>query len=402
MTPNFEPDSREVLVTPPLIPENRKNCDFEPLRAPQKVANFPRVFRTHRQTFGHVDWLTLSQSHPGANLPKINDGCVMAFDADGEIDYTTLKAFQVEGSFDSSVYLRCDGQTIDFTGNPSRWGRSDNVFGYDLTDCIHIANGILAEHGLPPFSPGESFWLQNAGDSTVKQWTGCRIRRIDFTQNYSTGSPEAAYAFLRWLASQKMKLLKTGHWGDYETVDFGRHSKRKYFKVYSKAKDLLKHSKAKQDVSTFEKAARLESIEKIAEYAQISGLVRAELTLKTTALIDLNCQFLGNLDMSVIEAEFNKCAQVFTRANAQMDDLEHLPRATLAVYRMWQAGDNLKEKVRKSQFYAHRKALLPFGIDIAIPSNVLRFDPPTRVITLSAMTPPDWYSLPPVRHLRAA
>ena len=106
--------------------------------------------------------------------------------------------------------------------------------------------------------------------------------------------------------------------------------------------------------------------------------------------------------MKVIEAEFNKCAEVFTRANAQMDDLEHLPRATLAVYRMWQAGDNLKEKVKKSQFYAHRKALLPFGIDIAIPSNVLRFEPPTRVITLSAMTPPDWYSLPPVRHLRAA
>lgn len=402
MTPNFSPDSREVLVTPPLIPVHRKKGDFEPVPAPQKVANFPRIFRTHQQTFGHVDWLSLSQAHPGANLPKINDGCVMAFDSDGEVDYTTLKAFKVEGSFESSVFLRCDGTTIDFVGNPSKWGRTDNVFGYDFTDCLHVVNGILAEHGLPPFSAGESFYRQKSGEDSQKQWTGCRIRRIDLTQNYATGSPEAAHAFLRWLAGQKMKLLKTGHYGDYDTVDFGRGSKRKYFKVYAKAAELLKHSKTKQDVSTFEKAARLESIEKIAEYARASGIVRAELTLKSNALLDLNCQYLGSLDMKVIEAEFNACAQVFTRANAPIDELEHLPRETLAAYRMWQAGDDVKTKIKKSQLYVHRKRLLSHGIDILIPSNVVRFTPPTRVITLSALTPPDWYSLPPVRHLRAA
>lgn len=265
---------------------------------------------------------------------------------------------------------------------------------------MHVVNGILAEHGLPPFSAGESFYRQKSGEDSQKQWTGCRIRRIDLTQNYATGSPEAAHAFLRWLAGQKMKLLKTGHYGDYDTVDFGRGSTRKYFKVYAKAAELLKHSKAKQDVSTFEKAARLESIEKIAEYARASGIVRAELTLKSNALLDLNCQYLGSLDMKVIEAEFNACA-IFTRANAPIDELEHLPRETLAAYRMWQAGDDVKTKIKKSQLYVHRKRLLSHGIDILIPSNVVRF---TRPLASSPVSPypSRLVQPPPVRHLRAA
>lgn len=400
MVVDFGHHSRKVLVTPSFFPENRKTGDFE------RDSAFENGLETgsKKQTFGHVDWLSLSQSFPGQNLPKINDGCVMVFDSDGECEHTTLKSFQVSGSYESSVFLRCDGTTIDFTGNPSRWGRTDNVYGYTFSESLIIVNSILRSHGLPPFTSGIPYWEQGLnGSQRRKAWTGCRVRRIDLTQNYETGSPESAHAFLRWLATQKMKSLKTAHYGDYDTVDFGRGSNRKYFKVYSKGVELLKHSKSKQDVSTLEKSHRLETIDRIAEYVRACGLVRAELTLKTKALFDLNCCYLGSFDMPTIEAEFRKCSEVFERANAEMDDLEHLPRATLAVYRMWQAGDDIKTKVQKSQFYEQRKKLLPYGIDISIPSNVVQFVPRTRVITLSASTnPPDWYQLPPVRNLVAA
>jgi hypothetical protein len=69
---------------------------------------------------------------------------------------------------------------------------------------------------------------------------------------------------------------------------------------------------------------------------------------------------------------------------------------------MWQAGADVKNKFSKSAFYRHSSALLAHGIDIFNPSNVIRFEPKTRVIALTAAIPPDWYQLPSVGTLRAA
>jgi hypothetical protein len=118
--------------------------------------------------------------------------------------------------------------------------------------------------------------------------------------------------------------------------------------------------------------------------------------LKSKALHDLRCYYLGELDMNVIEVEFKKHASVFERATAEVDSLAELDGKTLAIYRLWQAGDDVKAKIPKSSIYRYRKALLPHGIDIFIPSNVIRFEPKTRVITLSAAVAPDWYDLPSV------
>jgi hypothetical protein len=101
--------------------------------------------------------------------------------------------------------------------------------------------------------------------------------------------------------------------------------------------------------------------------------------------------------MNVIEAEFKKHSSVFERANAEIDSMATLDAKTLSVYRMWQAGDDLKGKFSKSGLYRYRSALLPHGIDIFIPSNVIRFEPKTRVIALSAAVAPDWYDLPAIQ-----
>lgn len=414
MTPDFGCSARKVLVTPSFIPENRNFDDFEgdfeavtddfrDICRPLGLVAADVVPGSHEQFVGHVDWLSMSQTHEGCHLPRINDGAVIRVNADGECEHTTLKAFQVEGSFDSSCYLRCDGSKVDFIGNPSRWGRPDNVFGYTFSECVLIINGILADKGLPPFTPGnKSYRLsKGGGKGEIKHhWSGATISRLDITQNYITGSPEQAHSFLRWLSTQKLGRKQTKVYGDCTTVDFGAGSKRYYFKVYNKGVELLKHSKAK-DADGFKKE-RLEEIDRIANWVTEQGLVRAELTIKSKALHDLNCYYLGDIDMSVIEAEFKRHTQVFERADAEHDFLSELPRATLATYRMWQAGDDLRAKMGKSQYYAHRKALLPFGVDIAIPSSVVRFEPKTRVITLASATPPDWYQFLPVRNLRAA
>lgn len=418
IAPEFGASERKVLVTPSFFPVSRNFDGFEPTKRVSELFPGQLVSSTgatnktgiHAHTFGHVDWLTIRQTHLDLKsdmtdrdspvfevLPIYADGCVMTFDADGSIEYTTLKRFKHTGSFDSKCYVRCDGSTVEFSGNPARWGRMDNVFGYSFGQSLQIVNQIMATLGLPPFSAGESYESQNKAGEIVRIWTGATISRIDLTQNYCTGSADDACHFLRWLAGQKLKSKKTNFYGDHSTVDFGRGSKRSYFKVYNKGHELLKHSKAKNDVSTIHKSQRADAIEKLADWCYSTGLVRAELELKSKALHDLHCYYLGELNMNVIELEFKKHASVFERANAEIDSLAHMDGKALAVYRMWQAGDDLKSKFGKSQLYAHRKTLLPHGIDIFIPSNVIRFEPKTRVIALSAAVAPDWYDLPAIQ-----
>lgn len=402
-TPDFSQSARKVLVTPSFFPISGNFRGFEPVTGPRFLGRLGLVLeptKTHAHTFGHIDWLTIRQSHPpvdGVSLPVLADGCVMTFDADGTVEYTTLKRFEVEGSYDSKCYVRCDGHTVEFTGNPARWGRMDNVFGYSFGQSLLIVNQILATLGLPGFSAGHPLETYNKAGEIVTIWTGATISRIDFTENYCTGSPDDANHFLRWLAGQKLKSKKTNYYGDHSTVDFGRGSKRSYFKVYNKGAELLKHSKAKTDVSTIQKAERADSIEKLADWCKNTGLVRAELELKSKALHDLHCYYLGELDMNVIEVEFKKHASVFERSTAELDSMAELSGKALAIYRMWQAGDDLKNKLSKSALYRNRALLLPHGIDIFIPSNVVRFEPKTRVIALSAAVPPDWYSLPAIQ-----
>jgi hypothetical protein len=404
MTPDFGQSAREVLVTPPFFPITGNFTGFQPTKSVSELFPGSMVSKSgatnktgnHAHTFGHIDWLTIRQSHR-ETLPVLADGCVMTFDADGSVEFTTLKRFEVTGSFDSKCYVRCDGHTVEFSGNPARWGRMDNVFGFSFGQSLQVVNQIMATVGLPGFSAGEKYDTKNKAGEVISVWTGATISRIDFTQNYLTGSPDDANHFLRWLAGQKLKSKKTNYFGDHSTVDFGRGSRRSYFKVYNKGTELLKHSKGQTDVSTIQKTQRADCIEKLADWCKSSGLVRAELELKSNALRDLHCYYLGELDMNVIEVEFKKHASVFERSTAELDSMSELQGKALAVYRMWQAGDDLKNKLSKSAMYRNRSLLLPHGIDIFIPSNVVRFEPKTRVIALSAAVPPDWYSLPVVQ-----
>lgn len=415
IAPDFSEASREVLVTPTFFPTGGNfpsNC--YKLGALEPVPRIAELFPVSRvsavvtssgsadfgHSSGHIDWITIRQSHfrdAGQEpLPVLADGCVIAFDADGVVEHTTLRRFLVEGSFESRCFVRCDGATVEFSGNPARWGRADNVFGYSFDQSLRIVNGILGGLGLPPFSSGESYETITKNGDVVRVWTGATVSRLDFTQNYLTGSADDAVHFLRWLAGQKLKSKKTNFYGDCSTVDFGRGSKRSYFKVYNKGFELLKHSRGVMDASTIQKMDRADSIEKLATWCQENGLVRAELELKSRALRDLHCYFLGEINMNVIIGEFRKHCAVFERATAEVDSLVNLEPKTLAVYRMWQAGDDLRSKFSKSAIYRHRAALLPHGIDIFVASNVVRFEPKTRVIALAAAVPPGWYSLPSV------
>ena len=186
------------------------------------------------------DWLSIYQSHPVADLPLIDSGCVMACDTDGTLSWKTVRKFRFEGSHETGVNVRCDGSTVWFEGNVSRFGRTNNLFGYSLRECIIIVNDILAYLGLPPFTMGQRYLRSKfSADSAfsdrdrskckdiVEVWTGARVTRLDMTANYATGSKADALAYLDWLSSQQYSAsVKVGTYPGGDTVDCGRGCKR--------------------------------------------------------------------------------------------------------------------------------------------------------------------------------
>lgn len=386
---------------------------------------------TKLQMVGFCDWISIYQQH-GGDLPRIADGAVVRIDRHGETECLTLKKCKIEGSHETAVFVRCDGETVWFDGNVSKWGRTDNIFGYSFQQCLLIINNLLASLGLPPFTDGEKY-ITNVKGEPKTVWTGAKVTRVDLTENFSVGSKENAYHYMRYLESQQSSRLKTGTYGEGETVDFGRGSRVVYFKVYLKGPELRKHiSKTPRPSVDFDSSAprpdfhlpekpTLEQVKAykkeirdyiggpapvnpyvllLADWCDLVGLVRAEMTFKSTKLHQLGCNYLGGFDMKQLEIDFTQRCEILSRASADVDQLTDLPRALLATYRLWQAGDDVTTKLSRATFYRHRNELLPYGVDIAIKSNVVQLKTKTRVIKLGPVAMPDWYELPEIERKR--
>lgn len=401
-SPDFlDPVSSDVHVTRHFSPLERKNCSKNDQIPLANLQHFPAHHETTKNPRVFCDWVSMYQTHaPG--LPVLQDGCFVRFDADGGHESTTLKKLKVEGSHESAVFVRCDGQTVHFEGNVSKFARRDNVFGFTFSQCVQRINSLLGTLGLPPFTPGQKMEV-NSPNGWQTHWTGARITRLDLTENFASGSKENAYHFMRFLSSQQASRLKTGTHGEGETVDFGRGSRRVYSKAYLKGPELRKHAKKDTRGPLPELSKPFDPyLFELADWCDAVGLVRFETTYKSTFLIDNGFQFLGGINMQKLEIDFNERQSVFTRACCDVEEIASLEPKVLAVYRMWEAGDDIVSKYKKSQFYKYRSALLPYGVDIAIKSNVIKFQPKTRIIKLEPVTMPDFYKIPSPSYIRLA
>lgn len=375
----FEHRATDIPGVEELFPPIKK------IDAANSVTWYP-VPPTKTQLVGFCDWISIYQCH-GSGLPVLCDGAFMRIDKHGETVNTTLKKLRVEGSHETAIFIRCDGATVWFEGNVSKFGRQDNVFGYSFRQCLLRINALLSEHGLPPFTDGERY-ITNFKGEPRSVWTGAMVTRVDMTQNFSTGSKENAYYFMRYLAGQQASRLKTGTYGEGETVDWGRGSRTVYSKAYLKGPELRKHSQGQDYLGH------------LADWCDSVGLVRFETTYKATWLHHHGCHYLGGFDMKQLELDFEQRKEVLTRQSVDIEELTDLPKAILSTYRMWQAGDDIASKLSRATFFRHRKALLPYGCDLSIKSNVTQLKPRTRVIMLGPVTPPDFYELPTIERKR--
>ena len=135
-----------------------------------------------------IDMLDVHQDHD-KSLSVFGSELVVRLDLQtGEKLTESPKSSSLEGSYSSKLRVRCNGTRVSVQGNPSRWHRLDNLFGFQsISDCIAVYNHVLLGLGLPPFTLCANYFYRQSEDGTVAKLVsdGAMIDRIDFTRNLS-------------------------------------------------------------------------------------------------------------------------------------------------------------------------------------------------------------------------
>jgi len=351
------------------------------------------------------DWITIRQTHD-VPCPVLNGGYVVSFEPEAfskslrldeetgettlapvfdatKAEYTTHKRIEHEGSYETKISVRSDGYTVELSGNVSRFGRPDNLFGLTVLECFNKANQLLEALGLPPFSELTDLTQMARSDTHTAGQSIAHITRVDITQNLYAGSKEKALRYIHSMAGQAIMTRGKGYnmpKGYGNGVTWNEGSKRWYSKLYYKADELGKYAS--------------EQLKKMCEQL---GVVRFEISLKARELADLGlnrilpwCRVKEGKTMA--EIIYGKFSEVLRRNSVSTLELSDIPGKLGLVAQSYLNGNNPVATASKRTAQMWRKALLPYGIDIKVPVNVTRLSARVVVIELQPLAVPDWYS----------
>lgn len=364
------------------------------------------------QGFVFCDWLSIYQVHLGG-VNVVNDGRVFAVDQEGEVQWDVAQKLVHRGSFDTSIRIRSDGYRVSLEGNIGRFDRADNLFGYTVAECITLANRLLHQFGLPPFSDrapmqivkkrtglgGPSFakagafgrecnadgkdYFSSTTDAGY-QAVGAVITRVDLTKNWFTGSAGNCDQFIRHLQSFKSGRQEPT---SYKTtgVAWGVGSKYWYAKVYGKAAEYYRQNG--KNSKKFDK--------QLFDFMFNNGIARHEIELKSRYLKQNNL-WRFSLWVDGMEDRIYALFNDVIDGHVRVDSYLEIPGRAGELAVAWRDGADLKTRLAQNTYYRYRRELLKYGIDIAVSCNVSRLPLRVEVVTLSPAVKPDWYSLPKV------
>lgn len=334
-----------------------------------------------------IDWLTLRVF---CNAP-VEAGRVVSFTPSGEIEWNAPKALHMEGSHSETVRVRRAGLPIvkgspnapltclEISGNPAKWFQGHNLFGTDDLPGLSRAfvRAVVARLGYT-LTPQE----QSDIDAGLIQ-----LLRIDTTQSWNLGTLPRALSAARALADgSHFNYLGRGSMTETGTVYWKKKSRHVAGKAYCKGQELRSH-KLPSELS------RRDDLVALAQ-----GLLRVEFTFRRMALVFRGLDTIAAWDTlgATPEGLHADLMSTLTISDAGLpdDDLEQLPTRLRAPYVCWKEGEDLRTIYSRATFYRYRKALLPFGIDLASQqpakrdkSNVV----PLRVTLVGQpLTVPDW------------
>lgn len=348
------------------------------------------------------DWLTIYQDHPQGGLPVLNDGFVVRFESDafvgsgldfgsGELrpffdaskaEYTVMRRIEHEGSFDTRVAVRCDGTRVELSGNVGRFGRRDNLFGLPVFETVQRASRIVESLGLPGFTE----WSANcahARDQGFHRSHNAVITRVDLTANFAAGSRDRAFRVLHWISGQGSARNCGKNPRSYGNgVTWNEGSRRHYEKLYFKADELGRHCS-----------------EEVKRYCEDNGVLRYEVSLKSRELSDKGLQTMrawarvNHEGLRMDNVIFGRFAEVLRRNSVSINEVRDVPGKLGLIARSYLNGENPYESQRVSAETRRRwrRQLLPYGLDIAQPCDVMRLSTRVQLIELQPLAAPAWY-----------
>jgi hypothetical protein len=348
--------------------------------------------------------------------------------ADYELEYDVSKFSAETGSYETRLNIRMIGGRLEVRGNPSAWGRLDNLFGVGLDEGIAVYNEVLLGLGLPEFTSGEVLLIPGK-NGFVKSYTGAHISRFDGTQNFAVGTGRVR-DYHKWIAGQKIyrsapgddALERYAKW-DYGTV---YTSESKFYvnaKHYDKA-DALTERTLPEYLKKLNAAAKEGKIAygdvrplymeaesyltDLACWCAEVGISRGEWSLRNRYFAQHNgLGFWKPVESEsaiwdVIGKEMDKLAK---RAVVYQDDsMDSLTKSEYFALAEWKKGVDLRGEgvLTSTTFYRVRSAILKkTGHDIAarpvVNARVLEARPVYfQVRPLALRDAPIWYQRPSV------
>lgn len=337
-----------------------------------------------------IDWVT-------AELPCVHDpidsGFVFKVLPGGDIDWQTPCAHSVSGSYEASISIKSIGGNgagqathLLLKGNPSKFLQGHNVFGSDDIVSLMYDTYLKVCESLKLQPTLQELRAVKEGDYALKN--------LDI--NYSFELPTRADV-RAWLRAMEFKA-KTRHGRPSTkggTLYFGKGTSRWKIKAYSKGEELeagKKHGLPQPLHNTpikhwADNKLRVE-ITLLKKELQTIGIGKAK-DLTVSMINELYRQYIGRIEMS---------EQIALSSEQQME----LPTKYQSSYLLWNQGFDLRSVLPKTTYYRHRRALLEYGIDIALRketkdrSNVV---PLIRVLEAQPAQIPDWaYEMNLIHH----
>lgn len=369
------------------------------------------------------DWLTVEQDFgfeiPREQISKIFDFGLVGIHLDtGEMQESILTPiYHHKGSYCDEVSIKISGSVIRMSGNPSRWGRVENLIGFECIDaCIHCFNSILYRLNLPQFTRcTHVYYRQDKDGSKVGRVSnGAIIKRLDITTNKCVGEGNER-TFLRGLSSQRYRNSVARLHTNGLTVDWlsvKGNANLIYPSVYIKHEEMLLHSHEKLKRKFGEQSREYQYFKKIVDYCKKHGVVRFEQKLKSRFLQREKMCFWGYDDftrLNQLQEDFiNMDKKLRVSKMTRQGIAEELftggfvkslrsARVSADYAMRWAEGEDMYE-LSEATFKRHRAILRKIGIDIANVCDVDKFQA-TKVISceeilLRPFKAPDNYVYP--------
>ncbi len=369
-----------------------------------------------------IDWLKIYQEHE-MDAPFLTDRASIIIDTETSEQLGVRQApLKHPGSFCTSIQIQVTDTRITISGNPSRYGRVDNLFGFESIDeCVSVYNRILRSLDLPEFTKCTEVYRRSGKEGTKVQLAsnGAVIQELHITSNKSVGQGcEADY--LKGLATQRYRNSLPRLHTNGMTVDWLSklgNARFIYPSVYVKYNEMLLHSADKLKRSYGEGSKEFGYLNKVIGYCRMAGVVRFEQKLKSAFLRKSNFCFWGLFDEEKLKPIHEHFVGLDKRLSVEKMTIEniaeklvrkkivkstHAANVTSMYAIQWMNGTRFD--LAKTQVQTHRARLRQIGIDIANPCDINRHSPvfvrETKTIDVQDLSMPSWYQRPGVANLR--